>query len=66
VIVPGALEFEGGSVAVPAKPGLGVELDPDALARLHAKYLESGLKRRDDAGYMRRYEPDFQPNTGRW
>lgn len=66
VIVPGALSFEGGSVAVPTKPGLGVELDEDALARLHENYVSSGLKRRDDATYMRRYVPDFQPNTARW
>jgi glucarate dehydratase len=66
VIVPGALDFEDGSVAVPVKPGLGVELDQDALAELHATYLSCGLKRRDDAGYMRQYVPDFQPNTARW
>ncbi|WP_279582433.1 enolase C-terminal domain-like protein [Fodinicola feengrottensis] len=66
VIVPGALDFEGGSVAVPSKPGLGVELDPDALGRLHSTYLNCGLRRRDDATYMRRYVPDFEPNTARW
>ena len=31
VIAPGVLDFAGGSVAVPTGPGLGVELDRDAL-----------------------------------
>ena len=66
VIVPGALEFRDGSVAVPKGPGLGVDLDEDALARAHENYLRSGLTARDDAGYMRRYEPSFRPNISRW
>ncbi|HVV22923.1 MAG TPA: enolase C-terminal domain-like protein [Pseudonocardiaceae bacterium] len=66
VIVPGALEFSGGAVAVPTGPGLGVELDEDALARAHENYVRAGLTARDDAGYMRRFEPSFQPNISRW
>lgn len=66
VIVPGALDFVGGAVAVPDKPGLGIEIDPDALAKAHENYVKSGLTKRDDATYMRRYVPDFEPNTGRW
>ncbi|PXY30289.1 glucarate dehydratase [Prauserella coralliicola] len=66
VIVPGALTFEGGAVAVPTGPGLGVELDRDALARLHEQYLACGITERDDTGYMRRFEPDFDPTAPRW
>jgi glucarate dehydratase len=66
VIVPGALRFSGGAVAVPDAPGLGVELDPDALARLHELYLGCGLRRRDDTGYMRSIVPDFQPRPPGW
>jgi glucarate dehydratase len=66
VIVPGALEFVDGAVAVPDRPGLGVELDEDALARAHENYVRCGLTARDDAGYMRRFEPSFQPNISRW
>jgi glucarate dehydratase len=66
VIVPGTLEFRRGAVAVPDKPGLGVELDPDALARAHENYVRCGLTKRDDATYMRRFVPDFEPNTARW
>ena len=34
--------FEDGCLAVPDGPGLGVELDPAALAHLHRAYLEHG------------------------
>ncbi|MFC4564432.1 glucarate dehydratase family protein [Nocardiopsis mangrovi] len=66
VIVPGALTFSGGAVAVPTAPGLGVELDRDALARLHERYLAGGIRERDDTGYMRRFEPAFDPTAPRW
>ncbi len=66
VIVPGVLEFVDGAVAVPTTPGLGVELDPDALARGHENFLRSGQTARDDATYMRHYEPNFTPNIARW
>lgn len=66
VIVPGALELADGAVKVPTGPGLGVELDPDALERLHRRYLDSGVRRRDDAGYMRRIRPDYEPKLPRW
>ncbi|MFE3138030.1 glucarate dehydratase family protein [Streptomyces scopuliridis] len=66
VIVPGALAFEGGAVAVPTAPGLGVELDRDALGRLHEQYLACGIRERDDTGYFRRYEPGFDPTAPRW
>jgi glucarate dehydratase len=66
VIVPGVLSFSGGSVRVPATPGLGVELDRDALARLHEQYLTCGVRERDDTSYMRRFNPSFDPSTARW
>ncbi|MEV6900346.1 glucarate dehydratase family protein [Amycolatopsis sp. NPDC051372] len=66
VIVPGVLEFVDGAVAVPDKPGLGIELDQDALARAHEDYVRCGLTKRDDVTYMRSYVPDFEPNTARW
>ncbi|WP_028927048.1 glucarate dehydratase family protein [Pseudonocardia acaciae] len=66
VIVPGALDFVNGAVRVPDRPGLGVELDPDALGRAHEDYLRCGLTRRDDVNYMRRFVQDFEPNTARW
>ncbi|AGM07584.1 enolase C-terminal domain-like protein [Amycolatopsis keratiniphila] len=66
VIAPGALEFADGAVAVPDKPGLGVELDPDALARAHEDYVRSGQTKRDDVTYMRKFVGSFEPNTARW
>ncbi|MFJ4104066.1 glucarate dehydratase family protein [Amycolatopsis japonica] len=66
VIAPGALEFVDGAVAVPDKPGLGVELDPDALARAHEDYVRSGQTKRDDVTYMRKFVGSFEPNTARW
>jgi len=66
VIVPGVLSFENGSVAVPTTPGLGVELDRDALARLHEQYLACGLRNRDDTGYMQRIQPDYELLSPRW
>ncbi|MFC1417883.1 enolase C-terminal domain-like protein [Streptacidiphilus cavernicola] len=66
VIVPGALSFTDGAVAVPGGPGLGVELDPEALERLHRLYLDCGLRRRDDTGYMQRVRPGYTPNTPGW
>ena len=62
VVLGGRLRFEGGRLKVPTTPGLGVELDRQALARLHENYLRCGIRRRDDLGQMRKYDPSF---TGR-
>ncbi|MDT0402144.1 MULTISPECIES: glucarate dehydratase family protein [Streptomyces] len=66
VVDPAPLRFTEGRLAVPTAPGLGVELDRDALARLHRQYLDCGLRDRDDTGYMRRFEPSFPTETPRW
>ena len=66
VIKPGVLAFESGSVRVPGGPGLGVELDADALGALHEQYLACGIRKRDDTTYMRTVDPGFSPNTARW
>ncbi len=66
VIVSGVLEFSEGSVAVPTTPGLGVELDRDAVAALHEQYLTCGVRRREDTVYMRSIDPTFEPRTSAW
>jgi glucarate dehydratase len=66
VIAPGVLAFRDGSVTVPRTPGLGVELDRDALAVLHEQYLRCGLRNRDDTGYMRRLDPTYEKKSPRW
>jgi len=43
------LRIVDGAIAVPTRPGLGVELDRDALAAAHELYLQQGLGARDDA-----------------
>ncbi|MDR7319918.1 MULTISPECIES: glucarate dehydratase family protein [Catenuloplanes] len=66
VIKPGVLAFTDGAVAVPTGPGLGVELDRDALGRLHEQYLSCGLRSRDDTGYMRSIDPSYTAVSPRW
>ena len=46
------LEIKGGRVQVPAKPGLGVELDLAEVEKAHRLYLDHGLGARDDAVAM--------------
>jgi glucarate dehydratase len=58
--------FSGGALAVPSAPGLGVELDRDALGRLHEQYLRCGLRNRDDTGYMQRVVPGYERLQPRW
>lgn len=59
VISAGRFVFEEGSLPVSREPGLGVELDRDALARLHENYLRSGLTDRDDAAEMQKIRPGW-------
>ncbi|MEV7403642.1 glucarate dehydratase family protein [Streptomyces sp. NPDC091267] len=66
VVQEGALAFSDGAVRVPTGPGLGVELDRDALARLHEQYLRCGLRNRDDTGYMQSIEPGYRAQSPRW
>jgi glucarate dehydratase len=48
IITCGRLKFEDGQVAVPKGAGLGVELDRQALEKLHQNYLKCGLTKRND------------------
>ena len=66
VLVGGQLAIKDGCVAVPDKPGLGVELDRAELARLHQQYLDSGLTRRDDAIEMKKVDPAWEFKPTRW
>ncbi len=59
IIAGGRLQFEEGSLEVPSGPGLGVELDRQALAQLHQNYLDCGLKHRDDQVEMQKVEPGW-------
>ncbi|ANS24881.1 putative glucarate dehydratase [Rhodococcus opacus] len=66
VVKPGVLKFVDGAVPVPTTPGLGVEIDEDALAALHQQYLDCGVRDRDDTGYMKAVDPTFENTCPRW
>ncbi len=66
VVKPGALRVVDGAVPVPTGPGLGVEIDEEALERLHQQYLDCGIRDRDDTGYMQSIDPTFENTSPRW
>ncbi|MBF4622762.1 enolase C-terminal domain-like protein [Clavibacter sp. VKM Ac-2872] len=53
------LPIEDGAVAVPAGPGLGIEVDEDAVAALHEQWRTCGVRTRDDVTPMRAVDPDW-------
>jgi glucarate dehydratase len=53
------LQIVGGKVKVPARPGLGVDIDMDELEKAHALYQEHGLGARDDAIAMQYLIPNW-------
>lgn len=53
------LRITDGAIAVPTAPGLGVELDRDALQAAHELYLAKGLGARDDAIAMQYLVKDW-------
>ena len=66
VIVGGKLQFDDGALVVSNEPGLGVELDRAALARLHQQYIDCGLTDRNDAFEMQKVHPDWKFQAQRW
>ena len=53
------LSIIDGHVGLPSRPGLGIELDEDALERAHQLYLQHGLGARDDAMGMQYLIPGW-------
>jgi glucarate dehydratase len=53
------LQIKGGMVAVPERPGLGVEIDLDQLDKAHALYNTHGLGARDDGIAMQYLIPGW-------
>jgi glucarate dehydratase len=53
------LQIEGGEIALPAAPGLGVEVDYARLEEAHQLYLQHGLGARDDAIAMQYLIPNW-------
>lgn len=53
-------QIVGGMVDVPNKPGLGVDIDMDAIEKAHQLYNKEGLGARDDALAMQFYIPNWK------
>jgi glucarate dehydratase len=53
------LRIEGGRIALPDRPGLGIEIDEGEVERAHRLYLEHGLGARDDAVAMQFLVPGW-------
>ncbi|HKP66773.1 MAG TPA: enolase C-terminal domain-like protein [Casimicrobiaceae bacterium] len=53
------LQIRGGFVDVPNKPGLGIELDMEEVAKANALYQAHGLGARDDAMAMQYLIPNW-------
>ncbi len=66
LIAGGRLRIEDGTLPVSHEPGLGVELDRDALARLHDNYLRCGLTDRNDEAEMQKISPGWKFEPVRW
>ena len=56
-----------GCVRIPDRPGLGVELDYDQLARGRERYAQCLYRKRDDEAEMRRHvDPNWRRVLPRW
>ncbi len=54
------LKIKDGHIAVPERPGLGVELDMERVEEAHQLYLKHGLGARDDATAMQYLVKDWR------
>lgn len=66
IVKGGRPAFRDGALPVPEGPGLGVELDHDAVAELHALYHRAMVADRDDTDEMLKYVPDYVRKVPRW
>jgi glucarate dehydratase len=53
------LQIRGGTIAIPDRPGLGIEIDRAAIEAAHALYKQHGLGARDDALAMQFLVPGW-------
>lgn len=67
VTAGGRIPFKNGAVVIPDKPGLGVDLDWDQVARLEERYHKLPLRKRDDEAEMRKHvDPEWKRVLPRW
>ena len=67
VVLGGKVTFHGGAVRIPDKPGLGVDLDQDQLARGRERFAKCPYRKRDDTAEMRKHvDPTWTRILPRW
>lgn len=67
IVVGGKIRFTDGGLRIPDAPGLGIEVDRDALHRQHELYLRIPYRDRDDVGHMQRtVDPSWSERLPRW
>ena len=67
VVAGGRIPFDNGCVRIPDRPGLGVDLDYDQLARGRERYAKIPYRKRDDEAEMRRHvDPAWRRILPRW
>ncbi len=67
VVAGGRIPIENGCVHIPKKPGLGVELDYDQLARGRERYAKLPYRKRDDEAEMQKHvDPNWKRVLPRW
>jgi len=67
IVVGGRVPIKDGSVAIPGKPGLGVEIDYDQLARGKERYRTCKYRKRDDEAEMRKHvDKNWKRILPRW
>jgi glucarate dehydratase len=67
IVAGGRIPFVEGAVEIPDKPGLGVELDYDQVARGRERYEKIPYRKRDDEAEMRKHvDPDWRRVLPRW
>ncbi len=67
VVQGGRVSIVNGCVKIPEKPGLGVELDYDQLARGRERYEKCTYRKRDDEAQMRKHvDPNWKRILPRW
>jgi glucarate dehydratase len=67
IVAGGRIRLADGAVCIPDKPGLGVALDYDQLARGRERYEKIPFRKRDDEAEMRKHvDPDWKRILPRW
>ncbi|HVH85569.1 MAG TPA: enolase C-terminal domain-like protein [Terriglobales bacterium] len=67
VVAGGRVPIVNGCVCIPEKPGLGVDLDHDQIARGRERYRKHPYRKRDDEAEMRkRVDPNWRRVLPRW